>query len=140
MTTLLASLIGFFSSMFPDMLALYKNKNDQLHELKLAKLRVKQGELSADAVESKAIYRDIYKSGSKFIDALSASVRPVVSYGFFFLYAAIKVFMFIRIYQHSHDILGALSEIWTEQDWAIFAAIISFWFGYRSFREIRKKL
>ncbi|WP_440617634.1 hypothetical protein [Cysteiniphilum sp. 6C5] len=135
MVTLLGSILGFFSAMCPDLLAIFKDIQDKKHQLKLLQLKNINAEILADKEESKGLYHFYNHTQSKFVEALSASVRPVISYGFFFLYGLIKTFLFIRIYQHNHDAFIALSEIWTEQDYAIFAAIISFWFGYRAFRN-----
>jgi hypothetical protein len=135
MMTLLGSILGFFSAMCPDLLAIFKDRQDKKYQLKVLELKKENAQLAADVEENKGLYHFYGRTQSKFVEALSASVRPVISYGFFFLYGLIKTFLFIRVYQHNHDAFIALSEIWTEQDYAIFAAIISFWFGYRAFRN-----
>lgn len=135
MITLLGSILGFFSAMCPDLLAIFKDRQDKKFKLKVLELKKEKAQLLADVEESKGLYQFHNQIHSRFVEALSASVRPVISYGFFLLYSLIKVFLFIRIFEHSHDAYIALSEIWTEHDCAIFAAIISFWFGYRAFRS-----
>jgi hypothetical protein len=135
MMTLLGSILGFFSAMVPELITLFKDKQDQKHQLKVLELGKQKAQLTAEKAEIESLYRYLGKFNSKFIEILSASVRPVISYGFFLLYALIKVFIFMRIFEHNHDAYIALSEIWTEEDCTIFAAIISFWFGYRAFRH-----
>lgn len=54
---------------------------------------------------------------------LTKLVRPVVTYAFFGLYAAVKV----EIYTRTQDIL----KVWTEEDMVLFAATLSFWFSSR---------
>lgn len=138
MITLLGSILGFFSAMCPDLLAIFRDRQDKKFKLKVLELQKENAQLSAEVEESKGLYNFHNDIQSKFVAAISASVRPVISYGFFLLYSLIKVFLFLRIYQHNHDPYFALSEIWTEHDCAIFAAIISFWFGYRAFRSFNQ--
>jgi hypothetical protein len=68
MMTLLATLLGFISSMFPDLLKLWKDGADRKHELEILKLQLeqqKQGhvnrleeiQIAADSFESKALYK-----------------------------------------------------------------------------------
>jgi hypothetical protein len=73
MITLLASIAGFISSIFPEILKIIKDKNDKLHELKIfdKQLQIQKLGLSsrldeiaiqADITESKALYSS-YKLG-----------------------------------------------------------------------------
>jgi hypothetical protein len=48
----------------------------------------------ADANESPYSYKFAAKSGNSTIDALTTSIRPVLSYAFFILYAYIKIVQF----------------------------------------------
>lgn len=59
------------------------------------------------------------------VDAVSSSVRPIVTYVFLVLYAAGKIVYSINT--------GHLS--WTKEDDTIFASIISFWFADRAIRK-----
>ncbi len=54
--------------------------------------------------------------------------RPVIAYSFFILYALVKVMQF------SADMPWLL---WTAEDQAIFAGIISFYFGQRAMAKLR---
>jgi hypothetical protein len=77
----------------------------------------------------------------KLIDALNASVRPVLAYSFFALYASVKYFQF-QMLHHVIDLNALMQIIWTEDDRAIFAGIISFYFGQRPISKmlaIRRK-
>lgn len=138
MITLLGAIVGFISAAFPDFLKLFKDSQDRKHELIILKLQMEQqaqGHLSkleeiqtqADIAESRAIYRT-YHTGIRWVDALNGTVRPVVAYSFFALYAAVKVMQF------SANLPWLL---WTEEDQAIFAGIISFYYGQRAMTKMR---
>ncbi len=146
MMTLLATLLGFISSTFPDLLKLWKDGADRKHELEILKLQLeqqKQGhinrleeiQIAADSVESKALYRT-YSIGIKWVDAFNGTVRPVLAYAFFILYAVVKYAQISMLLDYS-PITEALSLIWHEEDQTIFAGIISFYFGQRAFSKQR---
>jgi hypothetical protein len=146
MMTLLATLLGFISSMFPDLLKLWKDGADRKHELEILKLQLeqqKQGhvnrleeiQIAADSFESKALYKT-YSIGIKWVDALNGTVRPVLAYSFFMLYAAVK-YAQITILLGSISIMDAFGLIWHSEDQTIFAGIISFYFGQRAMGKLR---
>lgn len=64
------------------------------------------------------------------VDVLAASVRPVLTYTFFLLYASIKLANVL--------LYGSFTDIWQEEDQIIFGAVIGFWFGARSFEKARR--
>lgn len=146
MVTLLASLAGFISSIFPEILKLIKDSKDKKHELAIfdrqleiqkSGINSRMQELAAytDIAASKALYKT-YKTGIYWVDALNGTVRPVLAYSFFMLYAAVKYLQYSAL---SYDIpLAAYLDIlWNQDDQAIFAGITSFYFGQRSLSKLR---
>ena len=141
MITLLASIAGFFTAIIPDILKIFTDRNDKKHELEIMDRQIKIQEsginqrleevkINSEAAHIKALY-NTFKSGVLWADALNASVRPVLAYFFFSLYALIKYFQFRMIAEIAdHHLL--LKTIWTIDDQAIFAGIISFYFGQRT--------
>ncbi|MBL0320122.1 MAG: hypothetical protein IPP74_12675 [Alphaproteobacteria bacterium] len=89
--------------------------------------RLEEIQVNADIAESQALYKT-YNVGIRWVDALNGTVRPVIAYSFFILYAAVKVMQF------SADMPWLL---WTAEDQAIFAGIISFYFGQRAMAKLR---
>jgi hypothetical protein len=133
MITLLGSLIGFLSSIIPDVVKIFQDRQDKKHELEILKLQIGREQtafnqkleainVQADIAESKQLY-STYKTQIKWVDALNGTVRPVIAYSFFFLYAFLKI--------------EFADNLWTEEDQAIFAGIISFYFGQRSMLALR---
>lgn len=140
MMTLLGSLFGFATSMIPSVINIYKEKKDREHEISLIRMQMEQqaqGHIErmeevgarADIAETSAIYRT-YSTGIIWVDALNGTVRPVITYAFFLLYAVIKI---IQIN------LGGWTAAWNEEDQVIFATVISFYFGQRSMSKNRSK-
>lgn len=145
MITLLASIAGFISSIIPEIFKLASDKNDKKHELEIMdrqilmskrKINSRLEEIAnyADVEESKSLYAT-FRSNIFSIDVLNASVRPVLAYSFFILYAAVKYFQF-QIITTISDLQIILHTIWTEDDQAIFAGIISFYFGQRALSKV----
>lgn len=146
MMTLLATMLGFISSTFPDMLKLFRDAQDRKHELIILQMQMQQQaqghtnrleeiQVEADIAESRALYRT-YTTGIRWVDALNGTVRPVLAYAFFLLYFIIKCMQFAVI-DLSHPLPWHLATLWSVEDQAIFAGIISFYFGQRAMSKVR---
>ncbi|MCP5364124.1 MAG: hypothetical protein H6905_02630 [Hyphomicrobiales bacterium] len=102
--------------------------------------RLEEINVEADIAESKALYRhDAQPSGVKWVDGLRASVRPVITYAFFVLFAAVKGSgLYILIAIEGLALAEALPRIWDNETAALFGAVVSFWFGSRSLAKLRQ--
>ena len=152
MLTLLGSLLGFISSTFPDLLKLWQDKQDRKHELQILDRQMEQMRLghnqrldeiaiNADVSQSLALYKhDSQPSGVTWVDGLRASVRPMITYGFFILFAWVKLSAVVLLMnQDGLNINEALIHIWDGETQALFAGILSFWFGSRSLAKRRSQ-
>jgi len=152
MLTLLGSLLGFISSAFPDLLRLWQDHQDRKHELAILDRQMEQMRLGhtqrleeiaveADIAESKVLYRhDSRPSGVKWVDGLRASVRPVITYAFFLLFTTVKTSaLYVLITDQGLTVIQALPQIWDPETQALFAAVMSFWFGQRALAKARGK-
>ena len=150
MLTLLGSLLGFVTSAFPDLLGLFRDGQDRQHELAILdrqleqmklghQQRLEEIEVQADIAESKALYRHDKPVGVAWVDALRASVRPVVTYAFFLLFAGVKgSALYVLIAVEGLVLADALPRIWDPETQALFAAVMSFWFGNRALSKLRQ--
>jgi len=149
---ILGSLLGFGGSVVPAITDHFKQKNEQKFELakmeKMAQLRqagfdqeFKMYETMADDKEhDRLIKHDIsINQGTGFISGLQKSVRPVITYCFFGLFAVIEVTLLMEALEKGTDFSEAINILWDEDTKAIFAAIISFWFGSRAIDKSRRK-
>ena len=148
MITLLASLAGFISSLIPEIMKYFVDKSDKQHELQILEYQMQAQKLKSngrveeisalnEASEAQAIYKT-YKTGISWVDALNGSVRPVLAYSFFGIYTFVK-FLQYKIIALTPNISDVVTILWTIDDQAIFAGIISFYFGQRAIAKIRGK-
>jgi hypothetical protein len=150
MLTLLGSLLGFLSSTFPDLLKLWQDKGDRKHELAVLDREMEQMRLGhtqaveilhkkTQAEQTQALYQhDSQSSGVLWVDGLRASVRPTITYAFFLLFSAVKASaLFVLVSEEGLTLVQALPQIWDPETQALFAAVMSFWFGQRSLTKIR---
>ena len=70
--------------------------------------------------------------------ALQKSVRPIITYAFFGLFSVIEVTLLMSALENGTDFREAIQLLWDEDTKAIFAAIISFWFGSRAVEKARQ--
>lgn len=148
MITLFASIAGFITSLIPEILRFFKDRLDKSHELQLMDKQIRfskiagskspeEIQMTRDVVEQLSLY-STYKTGINWVDALNGSVRPVLAYSFFGMYAAIKIIQYKYIAKTAL-LVEYIDIIWSIDDQAIFASIVSFYFGQRAFARARKR-
>jgi len=147
MITLLASIAGFISSIIPEIIKYFKDVNDKKHELDILQKQIEYSQISTNrSLEEIHISRDIqeqaslyatYKTEITWVDALNGSVRPVLAYSFFLMYIGVKYVQYRAIAASAH-VIEYIEIIWNVDDQAIFAGIISFYYGQRTFQKLWK--
>ena len=149
MITLLGALLGFISSTFPSLVKLWQDASDKKQELAILQLqmqaqaqghneRIEEINTQADITESAALYKT-YATGISWVDALNGTVRPVIAYAFFILYATVKFISFSALPATGVPFVVIYSTLWTGDDSAIFAGIISFYFGQRAMSKLKSE-
>ena len=142
MLSLIGSLLGFGTSFLPKVLSFFEEKRDQAHELKLMdkqlEQQIKLGEqklqfinVDADIRETEALQKNqaqITMKSSTWVVNLSATVRPVMTY---LLFIEFMVLTFMLAFNWID--LQMYDRIWSNEIQAVWAAVVSFWFGQRSF-------
>lgn len=66
-------------------------------------------------------------TGIRWVDALSATVRPVITYWVMAMFCVYKISIFFITYQHNSFEMAIVLN-WSEADYAILCDILSFWF------------
>ena len=154
--TLLGGLLGGAFRLAPEILKWLDRNGERSHELSMQdkalefeKLRGAQrmGEIvaSADAAWNTGVIealRDAVRSqgektGVAWADALSSSVRPIITYWFMALYCAAKTAAFVAAVTAGADWGAAILHAWTEADQALWAGVLNFWFLGRVFDRVR---
>jgi len=88
--------------------------------------------------ESKALYAHASQpKGIKWMEALRTSVRPIFTYAFFILFATVKTAALFKLLDQGVGITDGLIAVWDAETRALFAAVMSFWFGQRAVAKYR---
>ena len=154
--TLLGGLLGGAFRLAPEILKWLDRKGERGHELAMQdkaiefeKLRGAQrmAEIGAAADAAwntgainalkEAVAAQGHQSGVRWADALSASVRPVITYWFMGLYCATKTAAFAAALTAGAGWGEATLHAWTEADQALWAGVLNFWFLGRVFDRVR---
>jgi hypothetical protein len=154
--TLLGGLLGGAFRLAPEILKWLDRKGERGHELSMQdkalefeKIRGAQrmNEIGAGAdaawnVGAIETLRDAVrtqgeKTGVRWADALSSSVRPVITYWFMALYCAAKTAAFVAAVTAGASYGVAILHAWTEADQALWAGVLNFWFLGRVFDRVR---
>jgi len=92
--------------------------------------------MGAQQAEMQAIYAhdtSLNEGTSQWMKNLRASVRPVITYGFFFLLVFVDIGGFWYGYYTNVPFNDLLDMLWDNDTQALFASIIAFHFGGRAF-------
>lgn len=144
MLSLLSSLLGFGASFLPKIMDYFQDRQDHRQELAImdkqlevekvrGNIKLEMVNVDADIAETKNLLRHDAKlqaKASQWVTNLAASVRPVISYLFFIEFFGLTVCVNMGWID-----MGHYRQIWDEPTQAMFAAVVSFWFGSRSFNR-----
>jgi hypothetical protein len=144
MLSLVGSILGFGTSFLPKVLGYFEEKRDQAHELQMmdkqleqqlqiGKQKMQMMNIDADIRETETLHKEhasITSKSSQWCVNLSASVRPIITYCLFIEFAILTLSVnmdWITAQQYT--------MIWNAEFQAVWAAVVSFWFGQRSFNR-----
>jgi len=149
---LLGSVLGFGGSVVPAITDHFKTKANNKFELqkmeKMAELRAAgydhemkmYEQMGADKEHDRLIQHDIsINQSTGIIAGLQKSVRPVITYAFFGLFCAIEYTLLMQAMEEGKSVAESINILWDDDTKAIFAAIMSFWFGSRAVEKARSK-
>lgn len=142
--TLIGGLTGVVGALAPTVIETWEKRDTRAHDLAMRKLEielvekghqftVQEKNLDADIAEITKLYEhDMSLKGGWFIESLRASVRPTITFVFFGVYLFVKISALFQAWATGVPITVAVPTLWSGDDQAIFAAVISFWFGHRA--------
>ncbi len=156
MLSIISGILGFATSGLPSVLDFFKNKGDQKHEQAMARLemertmemakagyasqerieefRTDQVEMETYAQERIALYKHdekLSEGASPWVLNLRASVRPVITYLMLFVLLFVDIVGLVWAIKSGVDFATAMEIVFSNEEMAIFASIIGFWFGSR---------
>lgn len=154
--TLLGGLLGGAFRLAPEFIKCLDRNSERTHELamqdkalefeklrgasRMAELGSVDSAWNTGALETlrESIAAQNQRSGIRWADALSISVRPVLTYWFMALYCTAKTVMFSAAFTAGAHWQSAAVLAWTEADQALWAAVLNFWFIGRVFDRVRQ--
>ena len=156
MLSILSGILGFATSGLPSVLKFFEQKGDQKHEQEMAKLEIQrtmelakagyasqekieefktdQVEMETYAQERVALYQHdekVAEGASTWVINLRASVRPIITYIFVFIFLFADVVGLWWAMQTGVDFATAMHIVISQEEMAIISSIIGFWFGSR---------
>lgn len=153
MLALLGSLLGLLGSLAPRLIQFFEQKQNHAQELEMLKVQgqfqlqmieaghtAKMAEINAMAdmrTELAAFVAANKPTGIRWVDAFNGFMRPFLTLCFFGLYAAVKAAQFLVLAQDGGMGASTVLSLWNNEDWAVWAAIVTFWFGNRTFNRER---
>ena len=152
-STIAGSIIGFLGSAAEPVIGYFQQKEAnklEIDRMQHAVLMAKAG-FSHDKIMYSMAAQDkeherlldhdieITKSATGWIGSLQRSVRPIITYSFFLLFATVEVSVLYHGLSSDLSFNEAMQFVWDDDTKTIFAAIISFWFGNRQFEKSKQK-
>ena len=152
---LLGSIFGGLFRLAPEVLKWLDKKNERAHELSmftlqtdLEKLRgqFKMEEKYVDySVQQLDTIKEAFKEQATtakeagwFVAAVSALVRPGITWALFFMYATVKAAALVMAYQTGGHWTEVVSKVWDADDFAMLNMCLTFWFVGRSIEKYQK--
>jgi hypothetical protein len=143
--TLLGGVFGGLLRLAPEAFKLFDRANERKHELAMvqaemefAKIRgeiaMRQTEAMMTMAEMDTMAEAFKEQGrtataaGKLVAAVSALVRPIITYAFVGTYFLVKLAAYLLALEQDGDWKEVIVKIWTQDDVTIMFMIISFWF------------
>ena len=147
--TLLGGVFGGLLRLAPEVFKIFDKKNERAHELALLNAEMEfarmKGEIALRQVDAAITVEEMGAIGKafqeqsktaqaagKFVAAISALVRPTITYAFVGAYFAVKVASYLIALDQGGAWKEVLVSLWNQDDAAILFMIISFWFVGRA--------
>ena len=148
-------IFGGLLRLAPEMLKLFTARDDRAHEITMTQIQLEidraRSEQALDLVHANAAVaaqtadmgalvsalQDQFKpTGIPWADALSATVRPVLTYWWcLVLYTAYKAVTILAALHVGADLAALASMLATEFDRQVIGSVFSFWFVDRALRK-----
>lgn len=152
---LLGSVVGGIFRIAPEILKFLDKKNERLHELNMFRLQTDLEKLRGEfKVEEKYVDYSVQqldtiksafqeqaetaKAAGPMVAAISALVRPGITWCLFFMYAAVKAAAIVMAFQTGAEWTEVVTKCWDEDDFGLFTMVLTYWFVSRSLEKYRK--
>ena len=152
---LLGSIFGGLFRLAPEVLKYFDKKNERSHELQMFTLqtdlekmrgqfRMEERYVDHSIAQMDAI-KEAFKEQSEtakaagwFVAAISALVRPGITWVAFGMYMTVKIVGLMMALDASADWREVIVKSWDEDDFAMLNMMLTFWFIGRSIEKYQK--
>jgi hypothetical protein len=152
---LLGSIFGGVFRLAPEVLKWLDKKNERAHELSMFTLQTDlekmrgQFKMEEKYVDYSVQQLDTIKEAFKeqattakeagwFVAAVSALVRPGITWALFFMYATVKAAALVMAFQTGGHWTEVVTKVWDGDDFAMLNMCLTFWFVGRSIEKYQK--
>lgn len=143
--SLIGSLLGGIFRLAPELMKIWDRKAERAHEARMFELELqaakdrieaglRMGEQALIGAELGAMSEALKEQGQtaraagRWVAAISALVRPLVTYWVVALWSAAKIAAMFLAFDQSADWRLVFTESWGPEDAAILSMILTFWF------------
>ena len=131
MAVIFGALLGFASSLIPEISKNIMDKTSKKHELSLYEMQIKLAEsghkintdiktIENEQSRMEHIYRP---SGLPWVEAINGLVRPFVTV------SLISLYIIVRLMSYPEDVS---IPFWTDEDSTLLTAVVTYYFGQRT--------
>lgn len=151
MIAVLSTIFGILGGILPNIVKILEMRTSYKYEIELTKIRLEAASRGLDMqFATEAVKAEVNESISvrqhdstivynDFLNTLRASVRPLLTYFFFFLFCSIKITAASLMFNSGYNGIEVLNAVWDIHTTAIFGAICGYWFGSRSMYYLNEK-
>lgn len=155
--TLFGGALGGLLRIAPEVMKFFDRKNERAHEIAMFDKQleadrqrgdqaIREGELAQDTARIsgglealvEGIKGQSQLTGVKWIDAITQSVRPFVTYWLLALYIGAKTSTMYMLYSGGTALSEVLRNAYGEADMAMLSGVLNFWFLSRIFEKSGK--
>lgn len=143
--TLFGGVLGGLFRMAPEVIKWLDRKNEREHELKMVQAEMEfakvRGEIAMREAEARMTVAELdamaealkeqgqtARAAGKWVAAVSALVRPMVTYWFVVLYSVVKIVGMAMAIQAGGDWKQVVVTSWSQDDQAMLMLVLTFWF------------
>ena len=152
---LMGGLFGGVLRLAPEVLKWLDRKQDREHELKMqqqemefarvrAEVAMREHEAQMTVAEAQAMavafkeQSETAQSAGWFVAAVSALVRPVITYMFAAIYFLVKFAAYLVAVEQGAPWQMVIQQLWATEDMAVLNMILTFWFVGRVYERSSK--
>jgi len=150
--TLLGGVLGGIFRIAPEVLKWLDRNGERAHELKMLQAEMEfakiRGEIEMRRVEADMTVAELdamsqalkeqgqtSRAAGKWVAAVSALVRPTVTYAFVITYFLVKVAAYMLALDQGGEWKPILVSMWNQDDMAMLMLILTFWFVGRVYER-----